>query len=463
MVVLLSGTFLGVLDGYVVTVALPSLQRDLDTTYSEVQWIPAGYGLAYAVLLVTGARLGDRYGRRRLFVMGMAFFTVCSAVCGLAEDAGVLIAARLAQGASAAMALPQVLSIIRSELPVGQRGSAMGWYGAVVGTGVTIGPAMGGLLLAAVRSPDSWRWIFLSNIPAGLLITLVAARSLPASRTAVANRLDLGGVALSGLAVAAVLIPLTWVREAGWQWWNIAAAAAAPWLLLTFVVHERTMTRRGRDPLLPLTLVADRRFTMGVLVVLVLFAAGAGAPLLLLLTYYLQSGLGLSPASTGLVFAPLGLGFAVASWSAPRLVTMAGPTVPAYGVATVSAALAGMAVAIGYVPGTQVPLVLTTLLLLAGAGQGLAVNPLLASVLSRVTGEDSGAASGLLLTATQLGNAVGLTVVGAVYFGQLGAGSAVRFPSVLTGILVSLAICTAILVPAVLRAVRAAPAGTRSR
>ncbi|UJW30543.1 MFS transporter [Saccharothrix sp. AJ9571] len=446
--VLLIGTFLGVLDGYVVTVALPSVQHALEAGQGQTQWVAAGYGLAYAVTLVIGARLGDRYGRRRMFVVGMTAFAASSAVCALTPDATVLVAARLAHGMSAAVALPQVLAVIRHSFPDRRRQSAISWYGAVVGTGVSIGPVLAGVLLTAASDPDGWRWLFAVNVPVALAAAVSARWLVTESRSASVPDLDAAGAVLLSLGLAALLGPLTWLSEVGWRWPIAAVLPLAPLALTAFVIRNRTLARNGRLPLFPPVLAGDRRFTTGIGAVLLLFFAGAGAPLLFVLTFYLQSTIELSATLTGWLFAPLGIGFALASSLVPRWAKPGTTAVPAWGATLVAACLSAMLVLVWAAPVGAQPAALACLLFVAGIGQGLAVNPLLGLVLSVVPADDAGVASGTLLTATQLGNVLGVTVVGTTFFtGQSSGGTG--SPSALTAALAILIAGTAGLVPVI--------------
>jgi EmrB/QacA subfamily drug resistance transporter len=413
--VLLLGSFMGVLDPFVVTVALPAIRSDLGASAAQAQWIVAGYGATYGMGLVLGGRLGDRHGRRRLFLSGMAAYGAASVVAGTAPTAGALVGARLVQGLAAAAVLPQVLSIIRGGYPAGERERAIGWYGATIGLGVVCGPPIGGLLVAADVAGLGWRSAFLVNIPLGAIVLVGVALAVPESRGDGVRHLDLLGACLGAATLLALFVPISQGPESGWPWWTVALLAAVPALLAAFLRHER----RHHAPVLPPQLFAERRFSAGIVVVLLLYAAGAGAPLVFVLTQYLQDGLGRSPLETGLVFAPLGLGFAVASAAAPRLYRRRGVAVPATGSGLVVAALGALAIVGVAAPVEVVPALVAPVMLLAGFGQGLASNPVIASVLAAAPDSAAGAASGLLLTTTQVGNVVGVTGVGGVFFALL--------------------------------------------
>jgi MFS family permease len=408
---MLAGTFLGVLDGYIVTVALPTMRADLHASYGQSQLILAGYTLAYAAGLISGGRLGDRFGRRRVFLLGLGAFTLLSVVCGLATSPPALILARASQGLAAAAMLPQVLSTIRSTLTDRRQDRAVGWYGAVVGLGVVTGPVVGAVLLTAVPQAWGWRAVFLVNAPIGALACAAVARWVRES-LAPAAPADTVGILLWAAALTAVLLPVTQGPEAGWPGWMLACLAGAPVLLAAFVMQQRAAGRR-RSPLLPPGLFTGR-FTAAVLAVVPMFAAGAGGPLLLVLSIHLQTDLGLSPLRTGLIFAPLGLGFAIASVVNPALHRRWGLAVPAAGMVLVILGLLALVAAVG---GDRPAIASQAAALLfgCGIGQGLAVNPLFRVVLAHVPPDRSGASSGVLLTATQVATGLGIALIGLVY------------------------------------------------
>lgn len=420
--VLLLGSFMGVLDPFVVTVALPAIRSDLGASAAQTQWMVAGYGAVYGIGLIVGGRLGDRYGRRRLFLIGMGTYVVASAAAGAAPAVGVLVGVRLAQGLAAAAMLPQVLSIIRAGYPEPARSRAVGWYGMTVGLGVVSGPALGGLLVGMDVAGLGWRTIFIANVPLGLAVVAGAALAVPASRARGAVHLDLVGSALGAAALLAFFVPVSQGADAGWRWWMIALLAAAPVLLVVFLVHERRVERRGRTPAVPLRLFGERRFARGMTIILLLYVAGMGAPFIFVLSYYLQDGLGQPPLRTGIVLVPIGIGFAAASAIAPRLYRRLGVLVPVCGNAVVAACLAGLALTAVTAPGWLPPALLMPVLLLAGLGQGLATNPIITLVLAAAPESFAGSASALLLTATQVGNILGVTLIGSVFFALLPAG-----------------------------------------
>jgi EmrB/QacA subfamily drug resistance transporter len=365
----------------------------------------AGYGLTFAVGMITGGRLGDLYGRRRMFCVGLVLFTITSAACGLAPGAGFLIAARFLQGAAGAMLTPQVLAIIGTTYVGKQRASAFAAYGFAMGIAGVLGQLVGGSLIQADVVGLGWRVIFLINVPVGVLALAVARRLVPESHGARA-RLDLGGTVLVTAAVTAVVLPLVEGREHGWPAWTWVSFALAPVLGVLFVAHQR----RRRAPLVDLKLFRDRAFALGSLIGLA-FAFVPGA-FFFVLALYLQQGRGFSALFSGIVFAAVGAGYFIAMVLAGGLATRMRHHVLAFGALLVAAgalflaAEAGATSSVALVPG----------LALVGFGIGLVLVPLSSVVLADVDPQHAGSAAGVLATAQQVGGAFGIAVIGVVFF-----------------------------------------------
>jgi EmrB/QacA subfamily drug resistance transporter len=422
LAVVLTAAFLGTLDFFIINLALPSIQADLHATFAQVQLVIAAYGLAYAVCLITGGRLGDIYGRKRVFLAGVAGFTLASVLCGLAPGPQALIAARALQGVAGSMLFPQVLSIIQVTFPVHERGRAFGVYGVVQGAASFSGIVLGGLLLVQTDLLGlGWRPIFLVNLPVGLLTLAAGWFLIPGSRSPTARRLDLGGVAIVSAALLLLVYPLVEGREGGWPWWAFACLAAAPPVLAGFVLYERRVLARGGSPLVELALFRNRVFVVG-LVTSLAFCCGLSA-FFLTVTLFLQRGLGLSPTSASLAFAPFAVGYLTASASAIKLAGRPRSRFIHVGSAAMTAALAGLIVlarARGPLLGV---LELMPVLLVYGVGQGLVFPMLISTVLSRVPAADAGSASGVLATVQQVAFSLGVAVIGSVFFAALGAGT----------------------------------------
>ena len=321
--VVLAGTFMVVLDFFVVNVALPSMQSDLHASDGAIEWVVAGYALTSAVLLITAGRLGDQYGRRNVFSAGLALFTLASAVCGVAATAEMLVGARLLQGAAAAILMPNVLSIIGVAYTGADRARALTAYGLVMGLAAAGGQLIGGLLVQADIAGLGWRSCFLINIPIGLAALALAPAVVPESRNEQASRLDVTGTLLVTVGLTAVVLPLVEGRQHGWPAWTWISLATAPVLLGAFVTHQRRLGARGGTPMLDTTLFAQRSFSAGLLTQFTFW--GGQASFFLVLALYLQAGRGLSAMTAGLVFTILAASYLAASMASEGLVARFGP------------------------------------------------------------------------------------------------------------------------------------------
>ncbi|RKN45693.1 MFS transporter [Streptomyces hoynatensis] len=402
----LTGVFVTILDFFIVNVAIPTTERDLHASAAAIEWVVAGYGLAYGSGLILGGRLGDLYGRRRLFMLGLGLFTLASAACGLAPDAGTLIAARVGQGAAAALLAPQILAILRTTYTGRAQVRAISAYATTMGLASVFGQLIGGLLIQADLFGLGWRLCFLINVPIGLTVLAVARRYVPESRVEGGARLDAGGAALVTLALVAALLPLIEGRERGWPLWTWLCFALAALLLLGYG------RRRHESPLIDLSLFRERAFAAGLLTQLALSLSLA--PYFLVFALYVQQARGLDALGAGLAFLPLGAGYLVGSLGAARLVARLGRQGIALG-ALLRAA--GLAVLLAAVSGEAPVRWLAPGLLIDGLGMGLAFAPIMATVLSRVAPRHAGAAAGLLTTTQQAGGALGVGIIGIVFYG----------------------------------------------
>ena len=418
--VVLAGTFMVVLDFFIVNVALPSMQSDLHASDGAIEWVVAGYALTSAVLLITAGRLGDQFGRRKMFSAGLALFTVASLACGVAASAEALVAARLLQGAAAAILMPNVLSIIGVVYTGADRTRALTAYGLVLGLAAVSGQLIGGLLVQADIAGLGWRTTFLINVPIGLAALVLAPKVVPESRNEHASGLDVVGTLLVTAGLTAVVLPLVEGRQHGWPVWTWVSLAAAPFILGAFVAHERRLGRRGGTPMLDTTLFAQRSFSAGLLTQFTFW--GGQASFFLVLALYLQAGRGLSAMTAGLVFTILAASYLVASMASEGLLQRFGPRVLAVGALTLATGhgLLLAAVAEVGVGGSIAPLVPG--LLVIGAGMGLVIAPLTTTILSGVDPQRAGAASGMLATTQNVGNALGVAVTGVIFFGALHGG-----------------------------------------
>ena len=421
--VTLIAMFMAGFDIWAVNVAAPSLQRDLHVSDAALQLIVGGYAFMYASGMVTGGRLGDLFGYKRLFLGGVVAFALASLACGLAPSAGLLVAFRLVQGLTGAVMVPQVVALITATFPARERSRALGWYGATMGLGFVSGQILGGGLIQANVLGLGWRAIFLVNVPVGVVAVIVAALVVPPARGQHRPRLDpLGAAGVSG-ALALALVPLTLGRDEGWPVWTWVSLAAALPVLAATVAWERRLTRLGGEPLLDLALFRDRAFSAGLLLNFVaIFFFGS---FMFVLTLLLQSGLGLSPLHAGIVNLPLALTFIAMTLLGPRLAARLGPRSITVGAGF--AALGALALALtaarsgGQLTGWDT----APATALIGIGQGLMVPSLMSAVLTHVRPEQAGAAAGVLTTTQQFAIACGVAVLGAVFY-QVTGGAPTR-------------------------------------
>ncbi|HEY9066601.1 MAG TPA: MFS transporter [Burkholderiaceae bacterium] len=428
LLLMLSGTFMVVLDFFIVNVALPAIQHDLRATSSALQLVVIGYGLANAAMLITGGRLGDLYGRRRLFAIGIALFTAASAACGLAPNAEVLIAARVVQGVAGALLQPQVLAMLGMLYSGAARTRAFAAYGLALGLGAASGQLIGGVLIAADLFELGWRSCFLINVPIGVIALALTPRLLPALRgsaghgAAATSRLDVPGMLLVAAALTAAVFPLAQGREQGWPLWSVISLAAALPLLASFWRYQQRLAARGGSPLIAPALLAPGPFVLGLLVTLVFYSSNASFYFVLAL--YLQQGLGLTPLASGLVFTTLAAGFFATSMASPRIAQRLGRHAIFVGALVLAAGHALLFVLLPELTADHVAWMLPALLV-QGCGLGMVMAPLVATVLAGLPAQHAGVASGVLATTQQVGNALGVALIGILYYGVLGhAGSA---------------------------------------
>jgi EmrB/QacA subfamily drug resistance transporter len=423
--VILTGTFMVVLDFFIVNVALPSMRSGLHASATALQWVVAGYALTSAVLLMASGRLGGRFGRRRVFTAGLALFTVSSAACGIAPSAGFLVVARLVQGGAAALLMPNVLALIAVLYPGPERARALSIYGMVMGVAAAGGQLLGGALVQSDLAGLGWRTVFLINLPIGLAALVLVGRSVPESRDPDAGGLDLAGTALITAALAALVLPLIEGRQLHWPVWTIACLAATPLLLAELVVHLRRRRAAARPALVDLGLLRRRAVSAGLGAQAVFWCGQAS--FFLVLALYLQSGRGLSALDAGLVFTILAVAYLGGSALAPQLTIRHGRRVLATGAATLATGHIALVAAVAAVGTGGSIVALVPGLVLVGAGMGLGITPLATIVLGAAGPEAAGPASDLLATVQNVGNAVGVAVVGIVFFGRVAHGYANAF------------------------------------
>jgi EmrB/QacA subfamily drug resistance transporter len=405
------------IDVTIVNVALPTVQRDLGASATQIEWVVSAYMLAFAALLLLAGRLGDLIGRKRMFMIGVAAFGVASLLSAVAQDPTWLIGARTLQGAAAAVIVPQVLATARAIFDGQERGSVFALYGAIGGMASAAGLLLGGVLTDADFFGWGWRTIFVVNIPVALGVLVAAAALVPETRAREAKRPDLLGAAILVGALVAIVFPLLEGRRLGWPAWGWGCLALGVVALAAFGVADARRRRGDVAALLPTRLFAYRAFAAGALLQLTFFAAMQGFSLTLAL--WLQSGQGFSPIRAGLTTVAFSVGAFITAPIAPQLAVRAGRIVMVAGAALMAAGIVGVDIAAHHAGHEVSPWALVPGLVVAGAGLGLLVVPLTNVVLSVVPKDEAGEASGVFSTAQQLGGALGVAVVGTIFFDRL--------------------------------------------
>lgn len=417
-IVLLAGGFLPPVDFFIVNVTLPSIQEKLGASAAELQLVVSGYAASYAVFLITGGRLGDLYGRRRLFLLGMAGFTIANLACGLAATPLQLVAWRLLQGFAAAMLIPQVLGPLRTLFPSDRElARAMSSYGIMMGIAAAAGQFLGGALTQWSPFALGWRAVFLLKLPVCLVVLAAGWALVPETSTSRRVRLDIGGAALISAALACIVLPLSEGRQQGWPAWTILMLAAAPVLAAGFLRFEARLTRHGGMPILDLALLAIPSFRRGVVVATLFFFTTA---FYVTFSLYQQQGRGTDPLFTGLAILPYGVGLFFGPLSSAPLVPRLGAALLPIGMAIQVAGYAGTAVTVA-AGADGWPVLLAVLI--AGFGQGIALPRLFNAALGGVPPAQAGVAAAVVNSALQIGGAISVAAVGSLFFAVLAGGS----------------------------------------
>ena len=409
--VVLAAAVMDLLDATIVNVVGPSIHRDLGGSAATLQWLSAGYTLAFAVLLIAGARLGDIFGRRRLFLVGSAGFTLFSAASAAAPTIDVLIAFRALQGGFGALMIPQGFGLMKQVFDdEAEMDKALGLFGPATGVPMLAAPILAGALIDANLWGIGWRLVFLINVPIGAVALALAVRALPRGATHPDLKLDLGGVWLVGLALVAIIYPLIQGRTQGWPAWCFAMLAAGVVLLFVFLRYER---RRDHDPLIEPSLLTNRTYLSGIAVSLALFGAFGG--LLLCISLYGQLGEGWSPIHAGLTLTPMVVGMILGMIGSNAVVSRLGRHLLHIGILLIAAGTAGVALTVmgartastwDLVPG----------LFFIGAGVGATIGQLFQFILTSVNADEVGSASGVFEAVQQLSTALGVAVLGSIFF-----------------------------------------------
>ena len=422
LTVCLVAGFMTLLDVSIVNVALPSIQTGIGASPSDLQWVVSGYALTFGLTLVGAGRIGDAIGRRTVFIIGVVLFGLASLGCGLAGSAGLLVVARLVQGAAGGILNPQVSGLIQELFRGRERGRAFGMLGATIGISTAVGPIVGGLIISALGPATGWRWIFFVNLPVAVGAVVLARLWLPAPKArSEKSRLDLDpvGVVLLALAVVTLLLPLVETGRGGTPsvpWW---VALIGLGLTGVFVQWERAYTRRGRSPLVDLALFRVPGYSPGAAVGTIYFAGFTG--IFFVLTIYFQQGLGYTPLLAGLAVTPFAAGSAVSAAIGGNLVDRFGRVLVTVGLITVLVGLVATDIVLGLVSGPALGWALAAPLLVAGVGSGIVISPNVTLTLADIPVARAGTAGGLLQTGQRIGTAAGIALIGAVFFASKGA------------------------------------------
>ncbi|MDA8397006.1 MAG: MFS transporter [Actinomycetota bacterium] len=421
---LLAAAFMQLLDVGIVNVAVPTIQASLGASFAGLESIIAGYQVAFAVTLLPAARLGDRFGRRRLFLVGVAAFAAFSALSGAAHTTGMLVVARILSGVAAGTMFPQVISIIQAGFESGARRRLFAFYGTTVGVATVAGPLVGGLLIRADLAHLSWRLIFYVNVPIGIYALIAGAMSLPESKGD-ENGLDLGGAALAAAGTAMLVMGLLLGHQLGWPTWLKAELGLSPVVLAAFWLLESRRSRRDRPSLVSKAVLSSEGFALGSALFLIVFLGVA--PFFFALSIFLQEGDSFSPLMAGVASAPFALGTAVASLATARL-RVRSPKLMIAGLALLALSMALLIVELGRVSGHMGLIALVWPLSLAGIGLGLFIGPASAATLEKVPPAGAGSASGVITTLQQVGGALGVALISLVFFSffAVNGGSAAR-------------------------------------
>ena len=415
---LLLGAFMPSFNTFVVTIALPVIRDALSANAAETSLIVSGYSSAYAVCLVTGGRLGDLYGRRLMFLVGMAGFVVTSFLCGTAPSIVLLIVSRVLQGMFAALMAPPVLASIRTLFSQEEIPWALNVYGTGIGVAVAAGQFVGGMLMTVNAWGLGWRLAFLINIPIGIIALVVTPFLVPESGSREKPRLDYGGVLLLSAALGSFVVPLSIGRGQDWAPWVLALIAASLPLLGAFLAFERSLARRGGMPILDAALLQLRRFRRGMIVAFLFFFT---SPFYVFFSLYLQAGLHQTPLAAGLAVLPYGIANFVGPMLATRLPVAARPYLFGVGMALELIGYGGIALCAAMQVGGWV---LFVAIFTAGFGQGIAMPEMINTILGEVPRESTGLAAGMLNSTLQIGAAVSLPAIGGIFFAMLGDGTA---------------------------------------
>jgi len=418
--VLLIGMFMSLLDATIVNVALPTIRTSLAASEATLSWIISGYALAFGLALIPAGRLGDRYGHKWVFFTGLALFTGASLACGIAQDGTQLIVARVIQGLAGGIYLPAVTAYIQLLFTGRKRGKAFAIMGAVIGVSSALGPLIGGLLIQAFGDTNGWRLVFVVNLPIGIVALVAAAFLLPAGSEHHGRSGGVDGVGLALLSggLVTILVPLIEGQDRGWPVWTYLSLIGGVALIVLFGAWEVAVAKRGKSPLVPPHLFSHPAFTGGVILALVYFAAFVS--IFFTISILWQAGLGHTALESGIVSIPFALGSIVGASQSGRLAARFGRTVLVVGLGMVAVGLIALWLILLLVStGDLTHWDLLVPLLVAGTGSGLFIAPNAQFIIATVDRQEAGAASGVIATMQRLGSAIGIAIIGSVFFGTL--------------------------------------------
>ena len=417
--VLILGVAMALLDTTIVNVALPVIRESIDADEATLSWIISGYALAYGLALIPAGRIGDRIGHKPVFIVGLIVFTLASLWAGLANDSTTLVVARVVQGLGGGIFFPAVTAYIQLMFPGPVRGRAFAILGATIGFTTALGPIVGGLLIQALGDEQGWRSIFFVNLPFGVIAVVAALILLPSGAEGkAASGADLVGLVLLAGGLVAVLVPLIQGQDEGWPLWTYLSIGGGLVLLVLFAFWERNVDRRGKSPLVPPHLFSHGSFTGGVILAMVYFAAFTS--IFFTISIFWQAGLGHTALESGLVSVPFALGSIIGASQSNRLAARLGRTTLSIGTGMVAIGLIALWLVLVIVPAPDLTnWELLPPLLIAGIGSGLFIAPNAQFIVATVDRAEAGAASGVIGTVQRIGSAIGIAVIGSVFFGNL--------------------------------------------
>lgn len=418
LAVLLVGAFMALLDVTIVNVALPSIQMGLHTGSSTLEWVVSGYVLALGLVLIPSGRIGDNIGHRWTFLTGLAVFTLASLACGLSRSSHEIIISRIIQGIGAGIYTPAITSFIQILFSGAARSKAFSIFGAIIGLSSALGPLIGGLLVQAGGETHGWRWVFMVNVPIGIILFPVAWKMLPHEAAARrSHNIDPIGLTLITTGLLALLVPLVEGQRLGWPVWTWISFGAAAVLLYCLWLWENRLDRRGREPLLATHLLKQVSFAAGSGLALIYFAAFTS--IFFILSILWQEGLARSAMMTGFAIVPFAIGSMIAASQSDKFSRRMGRWVLVLGCSLVAVGLIGTYIAVHLGGATISAWTLTVPLFIAGTGNGLFIAPNQDFILASVPRKEAGIASGMVATAQRVGSALGIAAIGSAFFGSL--------------------------------------------